>query len=308
MRIIKYLFAAWLSFLLLPACGFAQSNTPPQPDQILPEEINAPQANSLASLEAKAQKFLADNQPVRALEVYQYLENTLTEDGWDTLQPDLLYNQAIACYRAGKTGTAIGYLKQLNLLQPSDEISAQIHELQMLIEHNVYRKAPGTMFVRGESNDFATWKLMQQFSMSSLHIGILIAWTCLFVLVALLILKHQNSRLRLILVTTMILTGLVLGLLGFMVFQKHRVEPLQFGVLTGTDSLRAAPVNGPLIEDKAFVPGITVRIVSTTGDWLQIERFDGIRAWLSSNDLYRLRTQEQRSLAANEQQPAAPPN
>jgi hypothetical protein len=286
------LFAALLCLLLLPSFALAQPDPQSPSDETQPDAADTAEANSLASLERKAQQFFDDNQPVRALEVYQYLENSFAEDGWDHLQPDLLYNQAIACYRAGKTGSAIGYLKQLDLLQPSDEISAQIHELQMLIEHNVYRKAPGTMFVRGESNEYATWKLLQQFPMSSLHLGILIAWPCLFVLIGFIILKRRNKRLRLVLGTTIVLTSLILGLLGFMVFQKHRIESLQFGVLTGTDSLRTAPVNGPHVDDKSFVPGITVRIVSSTGDWLQIERFDGIRAWLSSNDLYKLHTQE----------------
>ena len=151
LKITAMFYAAWM---LISSVAVGQTNAA------------APEGNSLAALEATALDYLKDN-PNRAIEIYNYYESTIKAEGWDELQPDLLYNQAIASYRAGKTGAAIGYLKQLDLVQPSAETSDQIHELQMLVEHNVYRQAPGTMFVRGESNEFALWRMMQQFSESA---------------------------------------------------------------------------------------------------------------------------------------------
>lgn len=278
--LIKLIFAAVMcTCMLIPCVVMGQTDVPVHDGE------------SLSTLEATALEYLKEN-PGRAIEIYHYYENTIRAEGWDELQPDLLYNQAIASYRAGKTGAAIGYLKQLHLVEPSSETADQIHELQMLIEHNVYRQSPGTMFVRGESNEFAMWKLMQQFSESKLHIALLIAWTCLFFLIGVRIFKRSNRRLCLWIDTFLVLAGFVVGMLGFIIYQKHTKQQLQFGVLTETDSLSTTPVNGTPVTDMAFVPGITVRIVADTGEWMQVERFDGVRAWMASNDLFQLRPRD----------------
>ncbi len=282
LKITAMFYAAWM---LISSVALCQTNAA------------APEGNSLAALEASALDYLKDN-PNRAIEIYNYYESTIKAEGWDELQPDLLYNQAIASYRAGKPGAAIGYLKQLNLVQPSSEISDQIHELQMLVEHDVYRQAPGTMFVRGESNEFAMWRMMQQFSEYRLHLALLIAWTCLFALVGARILKRRNRRLRLWIGASIVLAGFLVGMLGFIIYQKRTEQQLHFGVLTETDSLTTTPVNGTPITDMAFVPGITVRIVADTGEWSQVERFDGVRAWMASNDLYRLRPRHYQTMQA----------
>ena len=73
---------------------------------------------------------------------------------------------------------------------------------------------------------------------------------------------------------------------------KYKVSQISFAVLTGNSSVSDAPVKGQRIKDESFVPGMTVRIISTTGEWVLIERFDGVRAWLVADEIYPLHTRE----------------
>lgn len=245
---------------------------------------------NLQSLEAQALQYLNEDNPERALELYQQYEYLMPKEGWSFLQPDLLNNQAVAHYRAGNLGEAMAYLKQLYILEHTPEIEEKIQELQRLIEHRVYQHAPNTAFVRGQSNKYITWETAHRFSKMELSITGFILWTLFFLSIGIFFIVRRLKKSKPVLITFISVWCILIAGTSMFYLQYRQTDDMAFGVLKQTQSLRQNPgYDAPHIQDPAFVPGMTVAIIASVEGWIKIRRMDGVSCWVDIHDLYLLR-------------------
>lgn len=244
----------------------------------------------LLELEQTAKNLLHEDKPKKAVGVYHQYVLRMTEEGWSTLQPDLLNNLAIAHYRAGNLGAAMASLKQLSIVKDSARVQNEIDDLQMLIEHRAYQTAPNTAFVRGQSSDYLVWETVHRFSGAQLNAAVIMVWTLLCCFVGLYFMIPKLRKSRFIFGMLMAILSIFMVCIGMFTFQHYQTDDRLYGVLMKTSSLRHEPsYDAPRVEDPAFVPGITVGVVSSVEDWLKIERMDGVTCWMDSHDFYLLR-------------------
>ena len=244
----------------------------------------------LDSLEQLAEKKFADGHPAEAVEVYRQYEKVLISEGLDPLQADLLHDQAVSHYRAGALGSAMACMKQLRLIEPSREVSEVIEELQRLIEHRVYQKKPNTQFVRGLPEGYLSWSQTHQFSRMALHCTLIVLWSLFFIALGVTItFRKQRRAFHGLIVASAFLFVLTAVSIVF-VWEHHATDDMRFGVLTGVETILSEPVQEAApFADAGYVPGMTVREISTLPGWYKVECSDGARFWVSSSEYYRLR-------------------
>ena len=250
---------------------------------------------SLDALENMAKSYLDDDKPELALNIYQQYQSLLETQNYNPLNPQLLFNQAIAAYRAGHTGLAIAYLKQLNIIQESSVVSDAINKLRLTIEHKVYQNAPDTAFIRGYSKDYNLWAHAHRMTKPQLHGLMLALWTAIFLLTGFSLAKRHISknRLNLILLVFLSLICILFCIIACYAYQRIQSEHMTFAVLINNHTLRSSDdPNAPPIHDNAFVEGLTLRILDSKNGWSQIRRADGKIAWCPSQDLYILKAKD----------------
>lgn len=244
----------------------------------------------LSELEQAAKKRLDEDKPQDAIGIYHQYAYQMVEEGWAALQPDLLTNLAIANYRAGNLGAAMANLKQLSILKDSPKVDDEIKDLQMLIEHRAYQNAPNTAFVRGQSRDYLLWESVHRFSRSQLNMAVIFVWSLLFISLGAFLIIPALKKSRVIfgiLISTWMIFVICMGIFTL----QHRMTDDQiYGVLMQTSSLRHEPgYEAAPVEDPAFVPGMTVSVISSVEGWIKVERMDGVTCWMDVNDFYLLR-------------------
>ncbi len=244
----------------------------------------------LEMLEQMASEQINSGYPDVALEVYRQYENNMLEEGWSGLQPDLLKNQAIAAYRVGRYGECMAYLKQLSIVDETLEIREMISELQTLIEHRVYQKSPNLAFVRGNGNEYSSWKMTHQFSENYIRICLMGCLTCFFILASFMVIFRKRRAIFYIFLAISVVMFIFSCGIGLLWYCWKSTDELQFGVLLDDFTLRVEPgIESKIIEDRAFVPGMTVNILSTVPGWVKVGRVDRVVGWVENYNCYLLR-------------------
>ena len=244
----------------------------------------------LEAIESLASQQLNEGHPELALEQYRQYEKMMTDAGLENLNPELLMNQAVAAYQAGLYGESIAYLKQLNVISRRDDVSVMTDELQTLIEHRIYQKSPNLAFVRGVSSDYTFWAYIHQISEFDSRMYLLICWGlfCLVVMGVVIFRCHKLMKIMLF-VFSLFLFLMNLGLGIFCIYHQKSGQE-RYGVLLDNMTVHLDPGSDAEVHpDRAFVPGMTVRVQSKLSGWLKIERVDGVSGWVESSQCYILR-------------------
>lgn len=264
-----------------------------QNGQPVSENADAQTLEKLRSLEKQAADLYDNRQYANALERYQEYEILVRQAGYDVVQPDLLYNQALAALKAQKFGYAIACLQQLDIIAPSQENRKKLSALQSLVEYNISQEHPDAVFVRGKSDRFQTWQRVRRYSKTELFYFVGGIWTAFFLIIGIVFfLPYFYERNPLKLFLSLILFQLLLiGALIVIISNRQSTENLQFAVLLDSDGLQSdlSPNPKPFSEP-GFSEGLVVEVVQQSDKWALIERADGKTAWVAIDDIYKLRS------------------
>lgn len=255
--------------------------------------------HDLQIIEAAAKENFENKNYLNAFNLYQHYEKRMQEAGFDLRQTDLLQNQILVAFKAQKFDHAIAYLHQLDILEPDPQNVDKFEAIRNLVEHRIYQEYPNTVFIRGQTNDYQTWKRIHQYSRPLFFAICLALWGCLFVLSAIIYAHYtlQKRSSRKLVYALLPLWALAAYFLLSLVVEREYTREMQFAVLLDNTSLRAnVSPNPQQITDPSFAEGLTVRILSQNEDWSFIQRADGMTAWISNSDIYKLRTLDQATM------------
>ncbi len=249
-----------------------------------------PDTTGLDDLEGLALRQMEAGKYEPAHELYLSIEGELPKRNLDIQNETLLMNEAISAYLGNRPGWAVAHLQQLNVLNHSDETWQMAEEIQSLIEHRIYQKAPNTEFVRGESQAYTKWAMTHHYTETQVILLFLAAWFILFVcLSSLFVVRRGTRKFR----TALWLSGISLVLTmasGLLVLQRHQTDDLRFGVLLDNVKVYSSPVvESASLMDNGFIPGMTVSLMTSIPGWTKVARFDGTTGWVRSEDCYLLR-------------------
>lgn len=239
------------------------------------------QSDTLQRIEDEALQHFQNGDIAAACHGYAQLEQRMIAEGFAPRQPDLLFNQSLCAVHAKQYGTAIAYLKQANLLRRDDETTDAIEKLTRYIEHGVYQTAPDTRFVRGTSDRYDRWEATHALSeVDYIHI-FLVLWGVLFALLTGILILNALARpiSRKICAAVFLLWTICLAIACTAVLMRRAAASDAYGVVT-------AITNPP---DSAFIPGLTVRILSESDGMSLIQRADGVTCRIPTQNLYPLR-------------------
>lgn len=278
----------------LPAANAQPQTADPPPKNTAAETAHAQQTETtdLRQLELRAKNFFNSGNPDLALKIYQQYEVQMVKEGWDALQPDLLYNQAVAANRAGLIGYAIAYLSQLNIINQSQDLQKLIDELLLIVEHRTYQEFPNVQFVRGQPALFNTWKQTHQLSTPQTTLIFAIIWCLVISIAAFAVInwkKHDRKFIKSFRIYTIVTFMLAAACIVFSI-QRQITNQCKFGILTDASDLRAgsSPL-APAFLDPSFNEGLSVQILNENNGWLQIQRVDGRVAWTPQQDVFILK-------------------
>lgn len=251
------------------------------------QDIVNPELEALEEL-ANRQMEAGNYEPAHA--IYLSFESELKKRGLNILNESLLMNEAIAAYHGSKPGWGVAHLQQLHILNHSEDVWQMSEELQSLIEHRIYQKAPNTEFVRGESEAYSKWAMTHHYTETRATIYFFIAWFSFFIVLStLFIFQRGTRRFR----TSLWISGIFLVLTmasGLLLYQRHQTDELRFGVLLDNAKVYSKPIiDNPPEENNGFIAGMTVSLVTTIPGWTKVARFDGAVGWVRSEDCYLLR-------------------
>lgn len=244
----------------------------------------------LAGIEQNAAKLMEEGHPENALEIYHHYEREIILRGWDRLQIDLLHNEAVASYHSGKLAETSAYAKQLYILDPTPWRDELKRDVEMLIEHRLYREYPDMTFQRGQASNYALWESVHRFSQAELRTVFLISWSVLFlfIMAAYLLKKHKKIQIFILCVIAMsLMFTITMAVLNIL---YYTTSSMRFGVIENNQALHTeADYDSQILPPNAFIPGMTVEILSTVPGWVKVMRIDGETAWIRAEDLYILR-------------------
>lgn len=243
------------------------------------------QSDDLNRLENAALQHFQKGDIVAACNDYVQLEQRMLAEGFAHLQPDLLFNQALCAVHAKQYGTAIAYLKQANLLRRDPETTDAIEKLTRYIEHGVYQTAPNTRFVRGTSDRYDRWEATHAFSdVDYIHL-FLVLWIILFALLTGMLILNALARpiSRKICAAVFLLWAIGLAIACTGVLMRRDAANDAYGVVTA--------ISNP--PDSAFIPGLTVRILSESDSMSLVQRADGVTCRIPTQNIYRLRGKDE---------------
>ncbi|MBO4351103.1 MAG: SH3 domain-containing protein [Proteobacteria bacterium] len=261
-------------FIGLPSLSFAQEQ----------------EETTLSEIEQNAAKLMEEGHPENALEIYLYYEREIILRNWDRLQIDLLHNEAVASYQSGKLAETAAYAKQLYILEPTPWRNELKRDIETLIEHMLYHEYPDMTFQRGQASNYALWESVHRYSQAELRTTFLLSWSVvfLFIIAAYLAKKHKKAQIFLLCAVAMSLmftiTMVIFNILHYTTSNMH------FGVIENNLTLHTeADYSSKTLPPNAFIPGMTVEILSTIPGWVKVMRIDGETAWIRAEDLYILR-------------------
>ena len=244
----------------------------------------------LAGIEQEAAKLMEENHPDNALEIYHYYEREMILQNWDRLQIDLLHNKAVASYRSGKLAETVAYAKQIYILEPTPWRDELKRDVEMLIEHKLYHEYPDMTFQRGQPSNYALWETVHRYSQTELRTAFILSWSILFLLIlaAYLLKKHKKIQMFFLCATAMSLIFTIT--MAVFCILHHTTSNMHFGVIENNQALHVeADYDSKTLPPNAFIPGMTVEILSTIPGWVKVMRIDGETAWIRAEDLYILR-------------------
>jgi len=199
------------------------------------------------------------------------------------VHPDLYYNMANACYRAGRVGLAVLFYEKALALAPGHEAADSNLETvrQELIDRVVVDDAGAVGeplwhgFLRGLSLGWLTWTFLALW------------WVVFAVLVARrLLLRGPLRRLLFWINVPVISVALVLGLLLFSrIYVQERVH---HGVIVArTAALREGPGRSAAVQMEVHA-GLKVRLLNEVGDHVRVRLANGVEGFVQQGELGRI--------------------
>ncbi len=274
---------------------------PTEPFVLQPSKTASPAHATayLHDLEHFAKESFEKRQYDNVLGIYREYETQMRNAGYDALQIDLLHNQMLAALKAGKLGYAIAYLQQIEIIAPSKENRNKLAALRSLVEYGISQNNPDAVFVRGQADNFQTWQRVSHFSQPQIYAIVLVIWAALFAFLgmgyAAQFITKQNPK-KVIL--TIIPLWIILLVVFAVIITEHRTaKNFRYAILLDTASLSAdISPNPKRVGEQGFAEGQIVAVLSQNEKWSYIKRADGVTAWVSNNDIYRLRSVDQATM------------
>ncbi len=246
---------------------------------------------SILEIENQAFQEFKDGAYQRASQSYDQLRILLHQEHYSAFQPDLLYNQALTHYHMGNPALALAEFKQAYLLTNDEIYQTYIDQLQELLELRAHKAAPNTVFMRGDSDEYMYWSIVQYYPHENLRWAEFITLCLIFALISGIIkIKKKSPRILMgILLSYFIVFYTILGIISGIQLYTAKMS---FAVVLDADIIRNEPRNeaAPMQHESAFLPGITVQVISKHDTWMLIQRMDGLTAWIPSEGLYPLKT------------------
>ena len=265
---------------ILVCGGIEYFSTDPEPMRLRPEMVSM--------LESRVDGQLAVSRPEDALETYRAFDVLLNQVDPHSYQTELLYNQAVVAYKAGKYGLAIGYFTRLSLTDKSPEIAENIHSLQMVVEHQIFQDNPEQVYVRGVSERYLNWVRLQRWTKCELNTLFIMMWTAVLVTAVLCVLMRRKRKS--FMYACAFLVTLVAGFIatGIIEYDAYRYGDDLWGVLVDNSDLTACPGTQESRDLAGFIPGQIVGVSKKTDDLWEIERVDGEHTCVRPEHVYML--------------------
>jgi|GEM_PF-4012827 len=251
--------------------------------------IASPSHEALSVLEAQAREAFVQKDYARVMDLYAQYEQQMIEAGYARIQPDLLYNQALAYYHLGEYGQALARLRQHSLIEPTVQVQDMIQQLSLLVELEAYKTSPNTTFVRGLDDDYVLWEWTHRYTLRRIHTMLILSWSLFFLAALAMFFFRHHRTWRWMMVMATLATGAMLVFMGYLTYQHYRTMGNTYGVLLSPEALRLEPrYMAPEPGDSAFLDGMTLKRISQSDGWSLVERRDGVRAWVPDHAFYLL--------------------
>ncbi len=233
---------------------------------------------------------MRDGKWKEAILVTDRLENLLKQSDNDAIQPDILYNQALAHYHLGHYAESMAALRQLTLYQNSEQAGKLLDQLQDLIEMRAYEKNPTAVFIQGYSNNYLLWEWSHSFSHPMIHLVLFLSsiLCCAAIICYFIFQKHKNVRILL----QVFIAYLVVFYSFYCILHiiRYSTNEYEFAVLLRVADTHTEPdFNSPTAADVGMLEGVTLQIMSKNETWALVERSDGVSFWIPKDHLYELR-------------------
>ncbi len=199
------------------------------------------------------------------------------------VHPDLYYNMANACYRAGREGLAVLFYEKALALKPDDEAAASNLEMvrKELIDRVVVDDSgavgepPWHEFLRGLDLGWLTWSFVA-------------LWWIVFAVLTVrrLLLRGPARRLLFWINVPVVSVALVLGVLLFSrIYVQERVH---HGVIVGqTAALREGPGRSAAVLMEVHA-GLKVRVLNEVDDHVRVRLANGVEGFVQQGRLGRI--------------------
>jgi hypothetical protein len=199
------------------------------------------------------------------------------------VHPDLYYNMANACYRAGRVGLAVLFYEKALALAPDDEAAAS--NLEMVRRELIDRVVVDDEGAVGEP----LWHgFLRGLDLGWLTGAFLALWWIVFaVLVARrLLLRGPARRLLFWINVPVISVALVLGVLLFSrIYIQERVH---HGVIVAqTAALREGPGRSAAVQMEVHA-GLKVRLLNEVDDHVRVRLANGVEGFVQQSKLGRI--------------------
>ncbi len=268
------------AFVLVVSLAWLPGSVPlasaePEAAESPPAVTNAPEG--LEAIFAGANQAYLDGQYDRAAAGYR----KLIEAG--LVHPDVFYNTANACFRAGRVGLAVLFYEKALALDPSDPAAAsnlaivrkELIDRVVMLEGGAVGEPPWHGFIRGLNLGWLTWSFLG-----------------LYVLVfALLIGRRLLARgpVRRLLFWINVPLLCVMLALGVLFFSRAYVqERVHHGVVVSrTAELREGPERTAKVLMEVHA-GLKVRVLNQVGDHVRVRLANGVEGFLLDRRLGRI--------------------
>lgn len=199
------------------------------------------------------------------------------------VHPDLYYNMANACYRAGNNGLAVLFFEKALALEPSNAAAASnLAAVRKDLIDRVVMPEGGTVgeplwhgFIRGLSLGWLTWAFL----------GL---WLLVFALGTVRRLLASGPIRRLLFWINVPLVSIVL-VMGTLLFARIYVqERVHHGVVIApTAALREGPGRAAKVEMEIHA-GLKVRVLNEVGDHVRVRLANGVEGFIPDRQLGRI--------------------
>lgn len=227
----------------------------------------------------------------QALLTLTRLEDLLKASGHATLQPDILYHQALAYYHLQQYPEAFATLRQLSIAQNTEQTRKMLDQLQAQIELRAYKKHPDATFIQGDSDNYRLWEWSHAFSSKTIHLALFLTTLLGAVAVLGLFFVRKHKRSRRLLQILMIYLGIFYIFVSVLLFLRMKTSDDTFAILLRAADMHTQPdANAPSAFKDEMLEGATLQIRSRHDTWVLVERSDGKMFWIPQDHLYLLRS------------------